>query len=179
MGKLSRDDRCRRCGTRYSCTDLQIPCRRIFAVGLNHMWSRKAPGLPATNVARTLKIYEQIPVSQYTRSTTRTAPLKSTRILLSQYQCAVDGRSCRNCGAVQLLALVRHGHGLLPERRWQRRIADEGTESAPAGIRAASTIPAGRCVTWRWLTGRCQPIRQPGRCDDVCVSRRDEGRLRR
>jgi hypothetical protein len=129
MGKLSRDT--------IVVTDAELGTPALvskYHVGefspwvLNHMWSRKAPGLPTTNVARTLKIYEQIPVSQYDALNNQDCPaevyFRYYLKLKSNYQCAVDGKKLPGIAG-------RYGYWRWSartgyyKRRWQRRIADE------------------------------------------------------
>lgn len=63
---------------------------------LNHMWSQKAPGVPTTNAAGTLKIYEQIAVSQYDTLNNQDCPsevyFRYYLKLKDNYQCDVDGK---------------------------------------------------------------------------------------
>jgi len=97
MGKLSRDT--------IVVADAELGTPALLSkyhVGefspwaINHMWTRKAPGLPTTNAARTLKIYEQIPVSQYDALNNQDCPtevyFRYYLKLRSNYQCAVDGK---------------------------------------------------------------------------------------
>jgi hypothetical protein len=63
---------------------------------LNHMWSQKVPGVPTTNAAGTLKIYEQIPVTQYDTLNNQDCPsevyFRYYLKLNDDYQCDVDGK---------------------------------------------------------------------------------------
>jgi len=63
---------------------------------LNHMWSQKVPGVPTTNAAGTLKIYEQITVPQYDTLNNQDCPsevyFRYYLKLNDNYQCDVDGK---------------------------------------------------------------------------------------
>jgi hypothetical protein len=83
--------------------DLDTPALAVkYHVGefspcyLNHMWSQKVPGIPTTNAAGTLKIYEQITVPQYDTLNNQDCPsevyFRYYLKLNENYQCAVDGK---------------------------------------------------------------------------------------
>ena len=63
---------------------------------LDHMWSQKVPGVPTTNAAGTLKIYEQITVPQYDTLNNQDCPsevyFRYYLKLNDNYQCAVEGK---------------------------------------------------------------------------------------
>jgi len=63
---------------------------------LDHMWSQKVPGVPTTNAAGTLKIYEQITVPQYDTLNNQDCPsevyFRYYLKLNDNYQCDVDGK---------------------------------------------------------------------------------------
>ena len=63
---------------------------------LDHMWSQKAPGTATTNVAGTLKMYEQIAVTQYDSLDNQDCPsevyFRYYLKLDDDYQCSVEGK---------------------------------------------------------------------------------------
>jgi hypothetical protein len=83
--------------------DLDTPALAVhYHVGetspcyLDHMWSQKVPGVPTTNAAGTLKIYEQITVPQYDTLNNQDCPsevyFRYYLKLNDNYQCDVDGK---------------------------------------------------------------------------------------
>ena len=147
--------------------DLDTPALAVkYHVGefspcyLNHMWSQKVPGIPTTNAAGTLKIYEQITVPQYDTLNNQDCPsevyFRYYLKLNDNYQCAVDGKKLPGiAGRYGYWNSLGTNKGYYQPVNGNGGSPTKGTKIVGSGYPGGSIIPDGRCVISR---GRVRPI---------------------